>query len=137
MKIVIIGCGNMGLAFARSFVQYDLVKREDLLLIEKNEDRCSDLRLLKEGVVINTISTDIAAYDLVILAVKPQDYPIMALELQGKLKQEQVVLSIMAGIPIKKIQDSLSHQAVVRAMPNTPAMLGQGITGFTSAEGIG
>jgi pyrroline-5-carboxylate reductase len=137
MKIVIIGCGNMGLAFARSFVQYDLVKREDLLLIEKNEDRCADLRLLKEGVVINTINTDIAAYDLIILAVKPQDYPIMAQELNGKLKSDQVVLSIMAGIPIKKIQESLNHQAVVRAMPNTPAMLGQGITGFTSAEGIG
>lgn len=127
----------MGLAFARSFVQYDLVKREDLLLIEKNEDRCQDLRLLKEGVVINTINADIEAYDLIILAVKPQDFPFMATELNGKLKSDQVVLSIMAGIPIRKIQECLNHRAVVRAMPNTPAMLGQGITGFTAAEGIG
>jgi len=42
----------------------------------------------------------------------------------------------MAGIPIAKIQDLLDHKLVVRAMPNTPAMLGMGITGFTAAEGI-
>lgn len=42
----------------------------------------------------------------------------------------------MAGINIQKIQTLLNHKYVVRAMPNTPAMLGMGITGFTSAEGI-
>jgi pyrroline-5-carboxylate reductase len=136
MKIAIIGCGNMGLAFARSFLKFDLVKKEDLLLIEKSSDRCAVLRESKEGVIIQVISKDIQAYDLVILAIKPQDFGDMASDLKGIMLENQVVLSIMAGIPIKKIQDSLQHKAVVRAMPNTPAMLGMGITGFTSAEGI-
>ena len=39
MRIAIIGCGNMGLAFAKAFIQYDLVKKTDLLLIEKDETR--------------------------------------------------------------------------------------------------
>ena len=47
-----------------------------------------------------------------------------------------MVLSIMAGITIQRIQSEMNHQLVVRAMPNTPAMLGMGITGFTAAEGI-
>ncbi|MGB4958061.1 MAG: pyrroline-5-carboxylate reductase [Saprospiraceae bacterium] len=136
MKIAILGCGNMGLAFARSFIQYDLVKKENLLLIEKNEERCHILTKAKEGMVVNTIDKDIAAYDLVILSVKPQDFEVLALELKGKLHENQIVLSIMAGIPISKIQSKLNHPYVVRAMPNTPAMLGMGITGFTASEGI-
>ena len=39
MKIAIIGCGNMGMAFANSFIQYNLVQKEHLLLIEKNKER--------------------------------------------------------------------------------------------------
>lgn len=137
MKLAIVGCGNMGMAFARSFIQYDLVKKENLLLIEKNEERCHLLAKEKEGVVVNTINEEeITKADLVILAVKPQDFPSLASELKGKLQDQQVVLSIMAGIKISKIQKLLDHKFIVRAMPNTPAMLGMGITGFTSAEGI-
>jgi pyrroline-5-carboxylate reductase len=136
MKIAIIGCGNMGMAFARSFIKYDLVQKSDLLLVEKSQDRCDSLRLTKEGIVINTISEEIAQYDLLILAVKPQDFSVLCSELKSVINEKQIILSIMAGIPIKRIQDELSHHAVVRAMPNTPAMLGMGITGFTSADGI-
>ena len=136
MKIAIIGCGNMGMAFARSFLQYDLVKKENLLLIEKSQDRASTLKDEKTGVVVETISSHIAECDLVILSVKPQDFSSVTAELKTVIKHEQVVLSIMAGIPIARIQQELNHTLVVRAMPNTPAMLGMGITGFTAAEGI-
>jgi len=136
MKIAILGCGNMGLAFARSFLQYELVKKENLLLIEKNEERCQMLTKTKEGIVVNTIKENISTYDLVILAVKPQDFEVLAHDLKGKLTENQIVLSIMAGININKIQQLTEHKFVIRAMPNTPAMMGMGITGFTSAEGI-
>lgn len=136
MKLAIVGCGNMGMAFARSFIQYDLVKKENLLLIEKNEERCLALSKSKEGVVVNTINEEIAKADLVILAVKPQDFVALASDLRGQISENQVVLSIMAGIKIARIQELLGHKYIVRAMPNTPAMLGMGITGFTSAEGI-
>ncbi|WP_367913512.1 pyrroline-5-carboxylate reductase [Leadbetterella sp. DM7] len=136
MKIAIVGCGNMGMAFARSFVQYDLVKKEDLLLIEKSRERSEVLRSQKEGVVVDTIGEAVGGNDLVILSVKPQDFAAVAAELRSFLQPEQVVLSIMAGIPLAKIQAALNHSQVVRAMPNTPAMLGQGITGYCAAEGI-
>lgn len=126
----------MGMAFARSFVQYDLVKRENLLLIEKSSERSEQLRNEKEGVVVDTIGEAISAYDLVILSIKPQDFSSMAPELKKYLKPEQIVLSIMAGIPMSRIENELNHKAIVRAMPNTPAMLGQGITGYFAAEGI-
>lgn len=136
MKIAIVGCGNMGMAFARSFVQYDLVKRENLLLIEKSKERSEQLRTEKEGVVVDTIGEALSGYDLVILSIKPQDFSSVAAELKNYLKPDQIVLSIMAGIPMSRIENELNHKAIVRAMPNTPAMLGQGITGYFAAEGI-
>jgi pyrroline-5-carboxylate reductase len=136
MKIAIVGCGNMGMAFARSFIQYDLVKKENLLLIEKSTERCLTLKNAKEGVVISTINQTIANYDLVILSVKPQDFSMVSAELGPVLNANQTVLSIMAGINIERIQKELNHHWVVRAMPNTPAMLGMGITGFSASKGI-
>jgi len=137
MQVAIIGCGNMGMAFARSFIQYDLVKKNELLLIEKSAERCTLLQKSKEGIVINTISSQLQQYDLIILAVKPQDFSALAKELQPHLQPTQIVLSIMAGITMERIKNELNHLKIVRAMPNTPAMLGMGITGFTSSEGIG
>jgi pyrroline-5-carboxylate reductase len=127
----------MGMAFANSFIQYNLVQKEDLLLIEKNQARGVVLQEQKAGVVVDTISEKIAAVDLVILSVKPQDYPSVSIELKSYIQSNQVVLSIMAGIPIAQIQSSLSHDLVIRAMPNTPALLGMGMTAFAAAEHVG
>lgn len=137
MKVAIIGCGNMGMAFANSFIQYNLVQKADLLLVEKNQERGAQLQEQKSGIVVDTISCKISQADLIILSVKPQDYPAVSLDLKSYLKKSQVVLSIMAGIPIAQIQSSLSHDLVIRAMPNTPALLGMGMTAFAAAEQVG
>lgn len=136
MKVAIVGCGNMGMAFAKSFLQYDLVKKDDLLLIEKSTERTAALQAEKAGVVVDTIGPRVADYDLVILSVKPQDFAGVCEALSAVIQSRQVVLSIMAGIPISSIQERLNHRQVIRAMPNTPAMLGLGITGFAAADEV-
>ena len=73
-------------------------------------------------------------YDLIILSVKPQDFGSVEEALKAVIQPQQIILSIMAGIPMQRIQTSLNHQLVIRAMPNTPAMIGMGITGFTAAK---
>jgi pyrroline-5-carboxylate reductase len=137
MKVAIIGCGNMGMAFANSFIQYNLVQKEDLLLVEKNQERGVQLQEQKSGIVVDTISPTILQAALIILSVKPQDYPSVAIELKDFIQPNQVVLSIMAGIPIAQIQASLSHDLVIRAMTNTPALLGMGMTAFAAASQVG
>ena len=136
MKIAIVGCGNMGMAFAKSFLQYDLVKKDDLLLIEKSADRSEALKAEKTGIVVDTIGPRVADYNLIILSVKPQDFASVQDELRAVIHPDQVVLSIMAGISMDQIQERLDHKLVIRAMPNTPAMLGMGITGFTAAKEV-
>lgn len=131
MKIAIIGGGNMGITYARAFVRSNIVKTEDLLIVEKHDVKREELK--KEGVAVlqSGITKDLAAYDIIIVAVKPQDFKTMAPELGAVLRKEQLILSIMAGINIENIQKGLNHKNVVRAMPNTPAQLGFGITAFS------
>ncbi|GAA4439246.1 pyrroline-5-carboxylate reductase [Ravibacter arvi] len=137
MKIAIVGCGNMGMAFANAFLKYDLVKTSDFLLVEKSPDRMAGLREnFRPGVLTGVIDTQVGDYDLVILSVKPQDFNTVGAALKEVLKENQIVLSIMAGIGIERIQTTLAHTRIVRAMPNTPAMLGMGITAYTATPEV-
>ncbi|MGL4630968.1 MAG: pyrroline-5-carboxylate reductase [Leadbetterella sp.] len=135
MKVAVIGAGNMGLAFSQSFVSNNLISVSDLLLIEKNEDRAQFLKDSNFGTVSTQWIPEISEANILILAVKPQDFFAVASELKNFVSAEQVVLSIMAGIKIESIQEALGLSKVVRAMPNTPSMIGLGITGyFASAD---
>ncbi len=137
MKITILGAGNMGLSFSKSFLKYELTEPENLHLIIRNSARRPKLAEEFPKSEISTFDQlkELDA-DIIILAVKPQDFLHLAENFRFKLKEHQMVLSIMAGIKIEKIQKVLNHPTVVRAMPNSPTLLGMGITGYTAAEGI-
>ncbi len=126
----------MGMAFARAFLKFDLVKKEDFLLVEKSEDRMESLNSFQPGVITGIIGPQVGEYDLIILSVKPQDFASVGEALSRVVTSKQIVLSIMAGVTIQIIQDTLSHNAVIRAMPNTPAMLGMGITAYTASPAV-
>ncbi|ASK30511.1 pyrroline-5-carboxylate reductase [Chryseobacterium sp. T16E-39] len=137
MKIAILGAGNMGLSFSKSFLKYELIKPQDLHLITRNESKFTKISEEFPKSKISTFSEvkELDA-DLIIIAVKPQDFQNVVDTLQFSLKENQMILSIMAGIKIEKIQKLLNHPLVVRAMPNSPTLLGMGITGYTAADGI-
>lgn len=136
MKITIIGCGNMGLAYARSFRKYHITKKEELLLVTRDPAKRAALETMGLGQVVGLIDKRIAESEIVVLAVKPQDYSSLVPALAASLRPDQIVLSIMAGITLQRLQDSLSHRTVVRAMPNSPAQIGMGITAYTTAHDL-
>ena len=74
--------------------------------------------------------------DMVILAVKPQILSKMQVALKNNIPEDALVLSIIAGATIETISSGLNHDAVVRAMPNTPAQIGQGITVWTGSAAV-
>ncbi|MEX1187985.1 MAG: pyrroline-5-carboxylate reductase [Bacteroidia bacterium] len=128
MKITLIGCGNMGMIYARAFLKYSLVKADELLLVEKSAERVEELKKLGFGKVVTPDDDRILESELILLAVKPQDFKLLAQALAGRLTEKNVVLSIMAGTSIAFIEEQLNHHAIVRAMPNSPASLGMGVT---------
>lgn len=137
MKIAILGAGNMGVAFSRSFLKYELVKPHHLQLIIRGEKKVGKIKKeFPEVQISNFEEANVEDADLIVVSVKPQDFQYVADNLPFQLKDHQMVLSIMAGVKIEKIQKALNHKNVVRAMPNSPTLIGMGITGYTAAEGI-
>lgn len=135
MKIAIIGGGNMGSTYAKAFIQSNIVKKESLLIIEKHSEKIEELKRELGVIIQEDLAENISEFDTIIVAVKPQDFRVLAERLKNYLNPKQLIISIMAGITIEKISTLLNHKHVVRAMPNTPAQLGFGITAFAVAEG--
>jgi len=73
---------------------------------------------------------------MVILTVKPQRVMKVLHELKGAVTSDQLVVSIVAGAKMETISNELNHHAIVRAMPNTPAQIGQGITAWTATPEV-
>ncbi len=74
--------------------------------------------------------------ELVVLSVKPQSLDQVATDVGPKLKSDQVVLSIMAGVRMDTLTSGLKHKSVVRVMPNTPAQIGKGMTVWTASDAV-
>jgi pyrroline-5-carboxylate reductase len=136
MNITIIGCGNMGLVYARAFLKYNIVAKENLLLAEKNETRRDELARMNLGRVCVMTDWQIANSDLIIIAVKPQDFSELAPKIKDLISPKAMVISIMAGITISRLQNDLGHGLIIRAMPNSPVELGSGMTGFTAHPSV-
>lgn len=133
-KIAIIGCGNMGLIYANSFLRYKITSKENLLLVEKNSDRQMSLSAMDIGKVVTVTDKLISECDIVILAVKPQDFKDLAQDLKQAIHPNSVVLSIMAGTEISFIQAQLNHSLIVRAMPNLPVEISMGMTAYSASH---
>lgn len=74
--------------------------------------------------------------EVIILSVKPQRLDTVLLGIRGKVDRDALVLSIVAGAPIEKISAMLNVNSIVRAMPNTPAQIGKGITVWTASPSV-
>src|SRR6185295_15046760 len=105
MKITIVGCENMGLIYAKAFLKYNIVSRQELLLAEKNETRKQELIGMNIGEVCLVNDHRISESDIVILAVKPQDFDALGTELRQVLKTKNILVSIMAGMKIQRIEE--------------------------------
>lgn len=136
MKIAVIGCGNMGMAYTNSFVKVGISNKESLLLVEKMIDKHQYLKDLNIGKVTDLIDSQLSEYKYIILAVKPQDFAQTAEELKKITTSEHVFVSIMAGMTIEKIKTLIGTEKVVRAMPNTPAQINMGVTAFAYTNNV-
>ncbi|MCC7302264.1 MAG: pyrroline-5-carboxylate reductase [Bacteroidia bacterium] len=134
MKVTIAGCGNMGLIYARAFLKYNIVERSRLYLAEKSRERKEILKEAGLGLVTTVNDPEVGRSDIIIIAVKPQDFDALADELRPVLRDGQIIISIMAGIRIPTLQKELRQARVVRAMPNSPAEIGMGMTGYSCSR---
>ncbi len=140
--IAFIGGGNMGRALISGLLANGF-KANQLSVVEANPS--TGLQLNQDfGVQIigalDQIDFDSSKNNVVVMAIKPQDFNVVAKSLSAKLKHATapgpLILSIAAGIRLKDMSRWLDHERCVRAMPNTPALIGKGITGLFAAAAV-
>jgi pyrroline-5-carboxylate reductase len=136
MKIGFIGGGNMGEAMLAAILSKALAEPASVSISDVSRERLDHLKKQYSVHVTADNTEAVSDKDVVILAVKPQNLAEVLKGLKGKLQSNQLVLSIIAGAKIQAISQELSHSAVVRAMPNTPARIGEGMSVWTAAPAV-
>ncbi|MGH8780600.1 pyrroline-5-carboxylate reductase [Paraburkholderia sp.] len=136
MKIAFIGGGNMAAALIGGLVKRGTAPA-DLYAIDPNED--ARARVAQQfGVRTGALAdASLASYDAIVLAVKPQVVRNVAEALAPFIGATQLVITIVAGIRSADLSRWLNgHARIVRTMPNTPALIGMGVTGLVATSGV-
>ena len=136
LKLNFIGGGKMAEAIINGVLTKKLVKTDNILVSEPLKIRRDYLKK-KFGIHTTAENTKtIKSADFLILCIKPQDLPVLSKELKNKIDSKLILLSILAGIKIESLITHLGHKKIIRAMPNTPAQIGQGMTAWTHSKDI-
>ena len=131
MRITFIGGGAMGEAMVKCILNKKVAEPQDIVVSDISSVR---RELLSREFGVSTLDDNrkaVANTDLIILAVKPQNLPQVMEEIQTP-SPEQPVLSIVAGAALFSLCQGLNHSSVIRAMPNMPAQIGEGMTIWTT-----
>lgn len=131
MKIGFIGCGNMGQAMMSGMLSSGRIKASDVLVSDKS--LASRVNTQKQyGVAVAEKNVELAMIaDVIFLAVKPQFYEEVINEIKGALWENKILVSIAPGKTLSWLEEKAGKRVkIVRAMPNTPAMVKEGMTGI-------
>jgi pyrroline-5-carboxylate reductase len=130
MTVAIIGAGVMGETLLSGLIRGGRAP-DDRMVGEKRPERAAELRE-KYGVTV-VANTEAAAAETVVLVVKPQDMADVLTEIAPHLRPGQLLVSLAAGIPTRAIEKHIPDGvAVVRVMPNTPALVDEGMAAISA-----
>lgn len=135
-RVAFIGGGTMAEAMVRGLLERHLVPPSHVAVTGPRRERRAELT---KRFGVKAISSNAeAARDahVVVLSVKPQVLGTVMRELHGKLRDDQLVISIVAGATLRSLRHGLAHGAIVRSMPNTPAQIGMGVSVWTATPEV-
>ena len=136
MQIAFIGGGVMCEAMIRGILDKGMAKAGDIVASDVSADRRSYLSQRYQMVTVSDNRSAIKKGEVIVLAIKPVVLPEVMRELKGFLQPEQPVLSIIAGATLANLCHGLDHKKVIRAMPNMPAQIGEGISLWTTTPEV-
>jgi pyrroline-5-carboxylate reductase len=136
MRVGFIGGGYMGEAMIAALLKQGIASPKDITVSDVAEARRETLRSQYGVNVTEDNAAAVKDKDLVVLAVKPQEFSNVASGLRGAFASGSTALTIMAGVPIERVSRELAHPAVVRAMPNTAAAVGQAMSVWAANDGV-
>lgn len=142
MRVGFIGCGNMGQAMLVGMLESGKVSADDIVIFDKMIVT-KELLGKKYGVCLAESNTEvIAASDVIFLAIKPQYFEEVLEEIKDSVNDGKILVSIAPGKTLSWLEGQLGKMCkIVRIMPNTPALVKEGMTGicpnaFVTAEEV-
>lgn len=136
IKLGVIGGGVMAEAIVSRLIAQGNISAEGVLVSEPLPQRGDYLRETY-GVKVTTSNQEVAkTNDLLLLAVKPQIVDRVAEDLRDAVRRDQLIVSILAGVSLKRLQRAFPPVSLIRAMPNTPATVGAGVTAIAPTEQV-
>jgi pyrroline-5-carboxylate reductase len=136
MKIGFIGTGNMGTALINGLINSEFATANDIYAYDISYDK---LLKLKDELSINISKSNVDVInecDVVILAIKPNLYDSVLEEIKNDVDENKIIIIIAPGISIDHVKSILNKGKIVRTIPNTPALIGEGITAISYPEDI-
>jgi pyrroline-5-carboxylate reductase len=134
-RIAILGAGVMGETLLSAILRSGR-SAADIVISEKREERAAELREAY-GVTVTGNAEAVADADVILLVVKPQDVAALLGEIADSVRADAIVVSLAAGITIGTMTSALPDGlSVLRAMPNTPALVGEGMFGVSPGPGV-
>ncbi|HVA21921.1 MAG TPA: pyrroline-5-carboxylate reductase [Candidatus Micrarchaeia archaeon] len=128
IRVGVVGTGSMAEAMLAGMLRQRLLTADQVVCSHPRAARAAHLRDTYGVTVARDNPAAVRGAELCLLAVKPQVLPQVLPELAPVLSRDQLVVSIVAGASTRALGRGLRHPAIVRAMPNTPAQIGQGVT---------
>jgi pyrroline-5-carboxylate reductase len=128
-SVAILGVGAMGEALFTGLKRAGWSAKEISLCVRR-EDRAADLARRSRSLITLDPIEAIEDRDVVVVSVKPRDVSAVLDQLKMRVGKRQMVLSLVAGVTTSSYENRLGSVPVVRAMPNTPALVGEGVTGI-------
>jgi len=133
IKIGILGCGNMGEAIAKGITFSGLVSAGDIYLYDIDREKTGRLKECLDANVASSSEELCSECNVILLAVKPQDIEEVLKEIGHLIDSSKLLISIAAGVTIKKIKRSLEEEVrVIRVMPNMAAFVHVSISAMSS-----
>ena len=125
-KIAFIGAGNMASAICGGIISSKVSSAENIILFDKNKEQYK--RFDNVCTIASSIKEAVELSDCIFLSVKPQTIKDVLNEIKNVCIDGKLFVSICAGITIESIQQSLKNAKIIRTMPNTPLLIGKGVT---------
>lgn len=137
MKLGFIGGGNIACAMLKGVLSQKLLDKEHVLVSDASEEVCLRLR---ETFDIEATQDNLKVVEnaqCIVLAVKPQFYQTVIRQIRDNISASQLIVSIAPGKTIQWLEDCFVKDVkIVRTMPNTPAQVGEGMTGICANENV-
>lgn len=121
-----IGSGNMAEALIKGIIAAGIYRPEDVLISDIRSERLEELTREYKVRAVESNTALAGGADVVVLSVKPQNMDEVLGQIKGTLKRDSLVISIAAGVTTAKIAAALGEVPIIRVMPNTPALVGEG-----------